>query len=192
MFLHISSWLLWLILVIHGWMVKTQSTSLLETTPSVTFSTPAFLVSTIYTLLLDYLPNSQLGFLWQSSLYFLILSQRRMLWAKERFWTSTFEHFQFLSIKRKSLSLLSHITVDFIFVVVLIVIVFSVLFVIVVGCLGFQFWGSTRKSWLWWMWGYTSPLTAATGRKLDYHSSHSILIIPPTDQVHVWSAENTN
>ena len=37
--------------------------------------------------------------------------------------------------------------------------------------------------------GHTSLLTGATGRKLDYHSSPSILIIPLADQVHVWSAE---
>ena len=33
--------------------------------------------------------------------------------------------------------------------------------------------------------GHTSLLTGATGRKLDYHSSPSILIIPLVDQVHV-------
>ena len=33
--------------------------------------------------------------------------------------------------------------------------------------------------------GHTSLLTGATGRKLDYHSSPSILIIPLADQVHV-------
>ena len=32
---------------------------------------------------------------------------------------------------------------------------------------------------------HTSLLTAATGSKLDYHSSLRILIIPPTDQVQV-------
>ena len=59
-------------------------TILSETTPSVTFSRSPFLVVTFFTLLLDYLTNSQLGFLWQSSLYFIILSQMEIFWADEK------------------------------------------------------------------------------------------------------------